>query len=287
MLSCSTMNHFKIIYGTAWKKERTTALVISAVLNGFRAIDTACQPKHYREDLVGEALRILQEEHGIKREDLFIQTKFTSVGGQDRSQPLPYDPSKPIEDQIETSFQRSLMNLRTTYLDSFLLHSPLPTLPQTIAAWRVLIALQDSGRVKAIGVSNTYDVAILEALEKQGGRKVQVVQNRWYEGNQWDKDVWSYCRENGVQYQSFWTLSGSPNLLAHPSMLAIAQAKNCTAAQVLFRIAQLRGITPLSGTTNERHMKEGLEAETIDLEDAPDNQVRGAADEITRLLDGR
>ena len=38
----------RLIYGTAWKKETTTSLVIKAVLNGFRGIDTACQPKHYR-----------------------------------------------------------------------------------------------------------------------------------------------------------------------------------------------------------------------------------------------
>lgn len=38
----------RIIYGTAWKKDATTDLVVKAVLGGFRAIDTACQPKHYR-----------------------------------------------------------------------------------------------------------------------------------------------------------------------------------------------------------------------------------------------
>ncbi len=38
----------RLIYGTAWKKEATTQLVIQAILNGFRGIDTACQPKHYR-----------------------------------------------------------------------------------------------------------------------------------------------------------------------------------------------------------------------------------------------
>lgn len=32
-----------LIYGTAWKKERTTQLVEQAVLTGFRGIDTACQ----------------------------------------------------------------------------------------------------------------------------------------------------------------------------------------------------------------------------------------------------
>jgi diketogulonate reductase-like aldo/keto reductase len=42
----------KIIYGTAWKKERTKDLVYRAIASGFRAIDTACQPKHYSERLV-------------------------------------------------------------------------------------------------------------------------------------------------------------------------------------------------------------------------------------------
>ena len=37
----------KLIYGTAWKKERTADLVEKAVKLGFRGIDTACQPKHY------------------------------------------------------------------------------------------------------------------------------------------------------------------------------------------------------------------------------------------------
>ena len=48
-----------IIYGTAWKKESTTDLVIQAVQNGFRAVDTACQPKHYSEEKVGDALQNL------------------------------------------------------------------------------------------------------------------------------------------------------------------------------------------------------------------------------------
>ena len=39
----------KIIYGTAWKKERTAQLVEQAIVAGFRGIDTACQPKHYHE----------------------------------------------------------------------------------------------------------------------------------------------------------------------------------------------------------------------------------------------
>ncbi|KAI0256063.1 Aldo/keto reductase [Lactifluus subvellereus] len=253
----------KIIYGTAWKKERTTALVVSAALAGFRAIDTACQPKHYREDLVGEALQILYGDHGIKREELFLQTKFTAIGGQDASQPLPYNPSSTVEAQVRSSFATSLRQLRTTYLDSYILHSPLETYAKTLEAWRVLVSFQDEGRVRVIGLSNAYDPTLLSRLGRDSGRAVQVVQNRWCERNGWDRKVVEWCRTNGAQYQSFWTLTGSPSLLSHPATAAVAKANNCTPAQVVYRFAQSLGITPLSGTTDEVHMQEDLAVETL------------------------
>ena len=37
-------------YGTAWKKDRTTALTFQAIQAGFRALDTANQQKHYRSE---------------------------------------------------------------------------------------------------------------------------------------------------------------------------------------------------------------------------------------------
>jgi diketogulonate reductase-like aldo/keto reductase len=64
------------VYGTAWKKDQTTHLVKEAVLAGFRVIDTAAQPKHYREDLVGDALRELYEGGKLKREDIFVSSPF-------------------------------------------------------------------------------------------------------------------------------------------------------------------------------------------------------------------
>lgn len=74
-----------LIYGTAWKKERTADLVIQAIKAGFCGIDTACQPKHYNESLVGEAL-VKLGKHNISRDSLFLQTKFTPLSGQDPNQ---------------------------------------------------------------------------------------------------------------------------------------------------------------------------------------------------------
>ncbi|KDQ21752.1 hypothetical protein BOTBODRAFT_61376 [Botryobasidium botryosum FD-172 SS1] len=256
----------KIIYGTAWKREHTADLIVKAVKQGFRAIDTACQPKHYREDLVGSALGTLYESNIIKREDLFLQTKYTPIGGQDRSQPIPYDPSDAVQAQVRASFSTSLRNLRTTYLDGYLLHSPLNTDARTLEAWRTLVALRDEGKVRLIGVSNVYDVRVLRLLAAEGGSGVDIVQNRWYEGNVWDGDVVEYCRNEGIHYESFWTLSGSPSLLQHPSILSISRKLSCTPAQAIFRLAQEWGVTPLAGSKNEGHMKDGVETEKIALE---------------------
>lgn len=132
---------------------------------------------------------------------LIRSSRYTPIKGQDATKPLPYDPSSRLETQIQDSCQKSLEQLRTSYLDCLLLHSPLDTLPRTLTAWRTLMQLQDAGKVKHIGISNVYDVAVLEAMHQDGGRMVEVVQNRWFEGNKWDKAVLDYCRRNDIQYQ--------------------------------------------------------------------------------------
>lgn len=46
--------------------------------------DCLVQPKHYREDLVGAALANLAAAHNVHRRDVWLQTKFTPLAGQDR-----------------------------------------------------------------------------------------------------------------------------------------------------------------------------------------------------------
>lgn len=60
------------LYGTAWKKEKTAELVYQALCSGFRAVDTAAQPKHYREDLVGDGIRRAVKEGNVSRDELFV-----------------------------------------------------------------------------------------------------------------------------------------------------------------------------------------------------------------------
>ncbi|OCF61110.1 oxidoreductase [Kwoniella mangroviensis CBS 10435] len=251
----------KIMYGTAWKKERTTELVTQAIKAGFRGVDTACQPKHYREDLVGKALREVIDQGVVKREDIFIQTKFTSLDGQDKSQPLPYDPNQPIPDQVKQSFGTSLKNLGVDYVDSVVLHSPLRSKEQTLSAYQTLETFVKEGKIRQLGISNIYDPILLSWLIERVEVKVGVVQNRWYEGNGWDWAVWEICQKNDIRYQSFWTLTGSPSLLQHPHLINLASGYGLTPEQTVYKLCQLWNITPLCGSTTLSHIGEALAVE--------------------------
>lgn len=71
---------------------------------------------------------------------------------------------------------------------------------------------------------------------------------------------------HGSFSRSFWTLSGAPNLLAHQPLAATAMKHGCTPEQALFKLAQTQGITPLSGTTDEKHMQEDIVVGALDIE---------------------
>ena len=60
------------IYGTAWKKGQTKRLVKDALTQGFRRVDTAAQPRHYQEALVGEALREAFADGILTREEVHV-----------------------------------------------------------------------------------------------------------------------------------------------------------------------------------------------------------------------
>ena len=63
----------KLVYGTAWKKERTSDLVYEAIKSGFRAIDTAAQPRHYQENLVGEGIKRAIDKGIVTRAELHVR----------------------------------------------------------------------------------------------------------------------------------------------------------------------------------------------------------------------
>jgi len=252
-----------IIYGTAWKKERTADLVLQAVQTGFRGIDTAGQPKHYDEPGVGEALGRLNAS-GIARGDVFVQTKFTPLSGQDPGN-VPYDKNASIEEQVDQSFRSSKKNLHTDYVDSLLLHSPLTPYSLLMKAWRAMERIQKAGDARQIGICNCYDIELLETLHADAEVKPSVVQNRFYQQTGYDADLRRWSARHGMIYQSFWTLTANPHILAADSVRSMALTYDKTEAQVLFRYLTQSGVVPLTGTRSEQHMREDLEIFDFEL----------------------
>jgi hypothetical protein len=199
-----------------------------------------------------------------------IQTKFSPVSAHDPSN-IPYNSRSPIPDQVDTSIKSSLHNLRTssspspsqpgdpadhtkdtTYLDSVLLHSPLQNLPDTLSAWRTLESHVSGGRIKNLGISNT-PLPILQALWDNVSVKPAVVQNRFSreEDGGYDQEVRRFCRDNGIVYQSFWTLSANPQLLNHTSITRLAGLCSISREAALYALVLgLDGTCILNGTKN-------------------------------------
>ena len=242
------------MYGTAWKESRTQPLVELALHEGFRAIDTANQRKHYFEQAVGDGIRASR----IPLAELFIQTKFTHRAGQDHR--LPYDAAAPIAEQVAQSFASSLEHLGVTELDSLVLHGP--SLRDRLAAedrdaWRAIEAIAERGGARLVGISN---VSAAQVRELVGFARVApaFVQNRCYAERGWDREIRALCAEHGIVYQAFSLLTANRDVVAGRTVRAIATRHGRTPAQVVFRFARQVGMLPLTGTSSPQHMRDDL-----------------------------
>lgn len=264
------------MYGTAWKKDATTCLVETAVETGFRAIDTANQLKHYDEARVGDALKALYSR-GTAREDLFLQTKFTNVNGQDHR--LPYNPSAPLAQQVRQSMDSSLSHLHTDYVDSYVLHGPHfrhGLGPEDWEIWRAMEALYTAGKTRMLGISNV-SAEQLAQLCAQAKFKPMVVQNRCYAALGWDYEVRQICRAHDIVYQGFSLLTANTREMHSAPIQVIAKKLEATPAQVVFRFAMYAGMLPLTGTTSKQHMTEDLHSTSLSLSDEEIKSIENVA----------
>jgi len=235
-----------------------------ALKNGFRSIDTACQPKHYSEKGVGDGIQAAIASGIVTRNELFIQTKFTPIGGQDPHN-VPYNPNDPLAAQVQQSLQKSLENLQTDYIDSLVLHSPLKRMSDTLVVWREFETAVRNNLVKYIGISNCYDINVLKELYETASIKPTFLQNRFYKETEYDADIREYCKDRDILYQTFWTLTGNPRIIQHRLLQDLASKYGKTPAQIWFRFVNSHGHIFLTGTKDPLHMKQDLEVPFIEL----------------------
>ncbi len=253
------------MYGTAWKEDRTRKLTELALQSGFTAIDTANQRKHYFEEAVGLGISDYLKASGKKREDLFIQTKYTFVRGQDHRK--PYDETADFAIQVQQSFASSLQHLNTDYIDSYILHGPygsdgLTTVDQEV--WRSMEEIQKSGKIKNLGVSNV-NLDQMQQLYEFAKVKPKFAQIRTYASRGWEKPLREFCQKNKIHFQGFSLLTANRDEVQSQTVKQLAAKYGKTTSQIIFIFSRQIGMIPLTGTSSAQHMKEDLNCFDIQL----------------------
>ncbi|CAD5227407.1 unnamed protein product [Bursaphelenchus xylophilus] len=214
-----------------------------ALKTGYRHFDTA--KLYQNEAQLGDALQKYLPKYGVKREQIFLTTKFF-LGPEKNTQ------------RTKELVEESLRDLRTEYLDLVLIHFPRalekenddPTnADDRKEMWLALKEYNEKGIIKSIGVSN-YEVRHLEEIPKYSSTLPAVIQLEFHPHFR-RQEIRDYCKKHGIFFQAFSSLGRySPNLINDPTVVATAKKNKTSVEQVLLSYATSQGIgiVPKSST---------------------------------------
>jgi diketogulonate reductase-like aldo/keto reductase len=231
---------------------------LSALSTGYRHLDTA--RVYGNEESVGRAVR----ESGIPRAELFVATK------------LPAE----IKDHDEAlaSFETTMEAIGLDTVDLYMIHAPWPwhAIGRDCAAgnkavWRALETIHQSGRAKAIGVSN-FNASDLGAILDGCTIKPMVNQIRFFIGDT-QPAVVEFCQAEGIQLTGYSPLA-TGKILTNPAIGEVAGRYGKSVAQVCIRYVLQKGIAPLPKSTHPERIRQNAD---VDFEISSDDMA---------LLDG-
>lgn len=232
----------------------------TAIDAGYRLIDTASV--YGNEELVGKVLKA----SGIPRDEFFITTKAWNdeLGGE----------------KTQKAFEQSLKRLATDYIDLYLIHWPL--FDQAIEAWQTMERLLQSGKVRAIGVSN-FTPHHIERL-KSVSDIVPAVNQVEFHPYLVQSDLKAYCDRHGIQLEA-WSPFMRGKVLSDPTLQRMAAEKEKSTAQIALRwlfqkdiIAIPKSVTPERIIANSRIFDFQLSNQEMSVIDGLDkNEHLGAS----------
>ena len=199
-------------YGV-WQVEDDVAadVVRQAIEAGYRHIDTAAG--YENEGGVGRAVKA----SGVPREDLFITTKLAN-GDQG-------------SDSAKQALETSLEKLGMDYVDLYLIHWASPQRGKYLESWKALIELQQEGKARSIGVSN-FPIAQLEEIIAETG-VVPVMHQIELHPEFQQRELREYHADKGILTEAWSPLGQGGDILRHPVITEIAEARGVDAGQVI------------------------------------------------------
>jgi diketogulonate reductase-like aldo/keto reductase len=231
------IKHLPLIGLGTWdlRGQECISAVREALEIGYRHIDTAS---------IYENHAAVSEGIGkFPREKLFITTKIT----------LEDIDWRHIPDSVEKACDKALEELKTDYIDLYLLHWPDHHKPmhELVAA---IHKLKEKGKIKNGGVSNCTVHHLSDLL----AHHVPVAANQVeFHPYLYQRDLHAFCIKHAIQLIAYRSL-GKGELVKEPLCREIGQRHNKTPSQIILRWVTQKGIPIIPKARSRAHLLENL-----------------------------
>lgn len=217
--------------------------VASALDWDYRLIDTAAF--YGNERAVGDALR----ESAIPREEVSLSSKvWIQQNGYEGTM---------------QSFEKTLINLQTDYLDLYLIHMPYGDYQ---GSWRAMEDLYDQGRVRAIGVCNFLPDRLIDLI--LSSRIAPMVNQIELHPFTQQIALRKVMAEQGVAPMAWAPLAkGRRGIFDNPVLMRIGQRYGKTPAQIVLRWLTQQGICAIPKSAHEERIRENRNIADFSLDD--------------------
>ena len=236
-----------------------------AIKEGYRSIDTAAA--YNNEESVGKAIR----ECGLPREEIFLTTKLWN------------EPQR--NGDIQAAFDQSLNKLNLDYVDLYIIHWPCPGHYEK--AWLALEKIQQSGKARAIGISN-FQKHHIEDIKKTW-HIIPALNQIEMHPILTQKPLIQFCRDEKIAAQAWSPLGGNrpmqERIFTSEPIKTIAAKYGKSPAQIVLRWNIELGIITIPKSANPGRIKENfnifdfaLTPEEVAAIDALNQNERGGPD---------